>query len=749
MVTVKHNFHDVNSWLEIQKERFTANEIQQFKTAITIAELAYQKQKFYPTDVDLLIHALTCANTVAELNLYADAVIATILFALPKFNANWQDVLAKDFSPKVIELIDGVRQVTQIRKLGALVATKNEQDKKEQVEVIRKMLLAMASDIRIVLIVLVGRGELMLNLKSCNNHELQHKIAMETVEVYAPLANRLGVWQIKWELEDLSFKYLHPEQYKKIANLLDETREERLDYIEQIKYFLSTQMEQGGITNYQISGRAKHIYSIWKKMKKKNYGFDDLYDIRALRVLVPEVKDCYTVLGIIHTKYSPIPGEFDDYISNPKKNEYQSLHTCVIGPDDKIVEIQIRTFAMHDHAEYGVAAHWRYKEFDTKDKANVNNKLFAEKLAWLRQILDWRDELTDRKDITDLFKNEIFNDTIYVLTPNGRVVPLPQGSTPIDFAYAVHSSVGHRCRGAKINGHIVPLATTLQNGQRVEVLTVTDGGPSIRWLHEGLVKSSKAISNIRRYIRNQNNEEFFVAGSEIFEREVAKFPASIRPKVTDIVAKLGYENEKMLCISVGKGELSPASVRHAIQKLITAQEQSSTNLVDNKSLVANIASKLAPKVDETKHTGGILIDGISGIVSFIAKCCKPIPGDEVIGFITHGRGVAIHRANCAEIKKQAKNTPEKLVAVSWTEGFEKLKFKADLEIIAYDHSNLLRDLTELFASEKIHIHGLRTVCRNNKAFMIFTLEIAGGIFNFDWLINKIFMIPGVIEVMRK
>jgi GTP pyrophosphokinase len=623
-----------------------------------------------------------------------------------------------------------------------LADVENEEEKRAQVEVMRKMLLAMASDIRIVLIVLVGRGELMLNLKSCRDAEMQQKIAAETVEIFSPLANRLGVSQIKWELEDLSFKYMHPEQYRKIARLLDETREERLNYIEQIKSFLSAQMEQSGIIDYQVSGRAKHIFSIWKKMKKKNYDFDDLYDIRAVRVLVPEVRDCYTVLGIVHTKYSPIPGEFDDYISNPKPNNYQSLHTCVIGPDSRVIEIQIRTFAMHDHAEYGIAAHWRYKELGEKGQAN--NQAFAEKLAWLRQILDWREELTDRRDITNIFKNEIFNDTIYVMTPNGKVISLPSGSTPIDFAYHVHSDIGHKCRGAKVDGQIVPLSTELKNGQRVEVLTVKEGGPSINWLHEGLVKSSKAINHIRRFIRSQNLEQFQAAGTEIFERELAKFHSSTRPQVRDIVSKLSYENDKSLCVDLGRGNLSPGEVREAIQQLIFKASGSTLPVSD----VEQIHFVSEPKGDK-KKLSGILVDGVSGIVTHIAKCCKPLPGDGIIGFVTQGRGVAIHRNSCVELKRQARQYPNKVVAVDWGSTSTAAVFNADLEVIANDRSGLLRDLTDLFAMEKISIAGLKTVCKNNKAQMIFTLQISGGEFNFSWLISKIFNINGVMEVMRK
>lgn len=742
MVTIKSNFNDVQSWLEVQKQHFSALEIEQFEKAIHIAEQFYLGKKFYPTNLDLLLHALTCADKIANLHLYADAVTATILYALPLCCKNWIDEV-KIFDKKVIELIDGVNRVTQIRKIGDLDLNMDEQEKKTQIEIIRKMLLAMASDIRVVLIVLVGRGELMLHLKSCEDTQLQHKIALETMEIFAPLANRLGVWQIKWELEDLSFKYMHPDQYKIIAKLLDETRQERLDYIENMKSFLAGQMEESGIHNYQVSGRAKHIYSIWKKMRKKNYDFDGLYDIRAVRVLVPEVRDCYTVLGIVHTKYSPVPGEFDDYISNPKPNNYQSLHTCVIGPDNRVVEIQIRTFAMHDHAEYGIAAHWRYKE------GGENNPQFEEKIAWVRQILDWRDELTERKDLTDVFKNEIFSDSIYVMTPNGRVITIPNGSTPIDFAYAVHSAVGHRCRGAKVDGQIVPLSTPLKNGQRVEILTVKDGGPSINWLHDGWVKSSKAISHIRRYIRNLHNEDFFETGKEIYERELSKFVSAIRPKTEDIVSKLSHTNEKDLQISIGKGDVLPIELRNVIEKLIAQNTPKPRTDLTSAELEKRLQERQDKAPKPKPKAGSILVDGIGGIMTNLAKCCKAIPGDDIVGFITQGNGVAIHRVGCSDFNRQAKLNPQKVVQVEWASNAKNATFSADLEIIANDRHGLLRDLTDLFAVEKLQILGLRTVCRNNKAIMTFTIQISGDAFNFAWLIAKVFNINGVVEVIRK
>lgn len=742
MVTIKSSFHDVASWLEIQRPHFSALEIEKFEQAIQIAEQYYNGQVFYPTKINLMLHSLNCAAQIANLHLYADTVVATILYALPRYANNWEDVVKK-FGKKVIELIDGVNRVTQIRKIGDLDLAVEEHEKKAQIEIIRKMLLAMASDIRIVLIVLVGRGELMLNLKSCEDLALQHKIALETMEIFAPLANRLGVWQIKWELEDLSFKYLHPDQYKRIAKLLDETRQERLDYIENMKVFLAGQMEESGIHDYQVSGRAKHIYSIWKKMHKKNYDFDSLYDIRALRVLVREVRDCYTVLGIVHTKYSPVPGEFDDYISNPKSNNYQSLHTCVIGPDNRVVEIQIRTFAMHDHAEYGLAAHWRYKE------GGENNPQFEEKIAWVRQILDWRDELSERNDLTDVFKNELFSDMIYVMTPNGKVITIPSGATPIDFAYAVHSNVGHRCRGAKVDGQIVPLSTALKNGQRVEILTVKEGGPSINWLHEGWVKSAKAIGHVRRYIRNLHNEDFYEAGKEIYERELAKFTAAVRPKTDDIVSKMSHTNEKDLQIAIGKGDVLPNALREVIEKLIL--QNTPQPKVDLTAL--ELEKRLQERQDKAHKpqakSGSILVDGVSGIVTNLAKCCKPIPGDAIVGFITQGNGVAVHRVGCSDFNRQALLHAHKVVKVEWASVAKNSTFSADLEVIANDRQGLLRDLTDLFAISKLHILGLRSVCRNNKAIMTFTIQVSGDEFNFTNLIGKVFNVNGVMEVVRK
>jgi len=744
MVTIKNSYASTEQWLKLCESRFSTEEAAKIRKAVELVGPIYANQTFYPTKVDLLVHSVRCAAKIAEMNLLADAVIGALCYALPRFRDDWT-LLLNGFGDKVVELVDGVSKVTQIRRVSDLELSQSENEKAEQVEIMRKMLLAMVSDIRVVILVLVGRSELMLNLGSCHNLELEQKIAEETLSIFAPLANRLGVWQIKWELEDLSFKYLYPEQYKKVAELLDETRENRVSYIDDIKSFLEQEMKNSDITKFQVMGRAKHLYSIWMKMKKKNYSFDDLYDIRAVRILVPEIRDCYTILGIVHTKYSPIPGEFDDYISNPKPNNYQSIHTCVAGPDGKVVEVQIRTFAMHEHAEYGVAAHWRYKE------GGDGNKNFEEKISWIRHILEWRDENQSHNELSNIFKNEIFSDVIYVLTPNGRVISLPKGSTPIDFAYAVHSSIGHRCRGAKVDGQIVTLGTELKNGQRIEVLTVKEGGPSINWLHDGLVRSSKAIAHVRRWIRDQNNETFLEVGNEIFTRELSKFIAAVRPKNEDIVTKLGYVNEKALIVDLGRDELPLSKLRLTIEELANKDKivqitKETKNANEDQSTIDLIKGKSNTQ-PKGIGSGSVLVDGVSGIVTHVAKCCKPLPGDDVVGFISSVNGISIHRANCIGLKRQAKLFPDKLVTITFGKVGNSV-FNVDIEIIAHDRQGLIRDLTALLVIEKLNISGIQTRNKNDKAIIVFTLDIKEE-FNINTLLAKVERVESVISVTRR
>lgn len=443
---------DPQHWLASLAPQYTDAEFAMLDKAFRLAREQYQGRTLSHTGEDMFSHAVAAAAIVADLNLLADAVAAALLFATPDLRADSEAWLAREFNPVVASLVQGCLRVRQIQELGSQHDAATPEARRHQAEALRQMLLAMVADIRVVLIKLAWRTQTMYHLSKVPDDAVRRRVARETLDIFAPLANRLGVWQIKWELEDLAFRHLEPDTYKKIAKLLDERRLDRLSYIEQVLATLRNELAGAGL-HADVAGRPKHIYSIWKKMRKKNLDFSELYDIRAVRILVDSIKDCYTALGLIHSLWQPVPGEFDDYINQPKANDYKSLHTAVIGPEDKVVEVQIRTFEMHEHAEFGVAAHWRYKEGGKGDAA------YEEKIAWLRQLLDWREDVSDRAGLADAFQTELFADTIYVMTPVGKVLSLPTGATPIDFAYAVHTNIGHRCRGAKVEGQIVPLST--------------------------------------------------------------------------------------------------------------------------------------------------------------------------------------------------------------------------------------------------------------------------------------------------
>jgi len=560
------------------------------------------------------------------------------------------------------------------------------------------------------------------------DERVRRQIAQETLDLFAPLANRLGVWQIKWELEDLGFRHTEPENYKKIAKLLDERRLERIDYIERVLNTLRAELKKAGIKG-EVAGRPKHIYSIWKKMKKKKLDFSELYDIRAVRILVERLQDCYTVLGLIHSMWQPIPGEFDDYISNPKANDYRSLHTAVIGPEDRGVEVQIRTFEMHEHAEFGVAAHWRYKEGGRGDAQ------YEEKISWLRQLLDWREEMSgsDKEDLADAFKTELFSDTIYVLTPQGRVLALPHGATPIDFAYALHTDVGHRCRGAKVEGHIVPLSTPLQNGQRVEVLTARDGGPSVNWLHEGWVKSPRAIAKIRQFIRQQNADAVRETGRQIFERELARHP-HVQPNLSALAEKLGYDRLDELYGAIGHGEVSLRALANGIESFAPPP------------VVELTADDIVRRSKGSHDAGGVLIEGVGNLMTILAKCCKPAPPDSVVGFVTRGRGISIHRSNCITLKRLSADAPERLIAADWGEQKSSV-FPIDLEVHAADRPGLLRDISDVFSREKLNVIGVNTLSRNQKAKLRFTVEVR-HVRDISRVLAHVMEVRGVQEARR-
>ena len=642
---------------------------------------------------------------VAEMDLLPEAVAATVLAEISSYLPNWQETVSEQCGKTVVTLVQGIDEVQKLTHFAKVDALATPDERAAQAEAMRKMLLAMVSDIRVVLIKLALRTRTMQFLGQTPDSPEKRAVAKETLDIFAPLANRLGVWQLKWQLEDLGFRHQNPEEYKRIAKLLEDKRTERLEYIDHFLNIIRSEMDKVGI-QYDVAGRPKHIYSIYKKMVKKKLDFDGLYDIRAVRILVNTIPECYATLGIIHSLFQPIPGEFDDYIANPKGNGYKSLHTVIVGPEDKSIEVQIRTFEMHQFNEFGVAAHWRYKEGGKGDSA------YEQKIAWLRQLLDWRENMAEsgKEDLAAAFKTELFNDTIYVLTPHGKVLSLPAGATPIDFAYALHSSLGDRCRGAKVDGQIVPLSTRLENGQRVEIIAAKEGHPSVNWLHEGWVKSPRAISKIRAYIRAQNAETVRESGKNQLEKIISKI--SPKPNQQHLCEKLGFKLLDDLFTALGQGEITP----RAIQKACGALVEPAPAPISATSMVKK--SKI-----QSGDKNGVLVDGESGLLTTLAKCCKPAPPDLIIGFVTRERGVSIHRQGCSDFEHLAKQAPEKVLPASWTALDANQVFAIDIEVRANDRNGLLRDVSDALARYKVNVTAVQMHTRDLEASMRFTLEM--------------------------
>ena len=680
-------------------------EARMLQAALQLAEQIYPAGAATTAQEPLLPHLLQAALMVADMDLLAESVAATVLTDVPAHADNWEERVTEACGAAVANLVKGIDEVQKLTHFAKVDSLATPEECAAQAETMRKMLLAMVSDIRVVLIKLALRTRTMQFLSQTPDSPAKRALAKETLDIFAPLANRLGVWQLKWQLEDLGFRHYNPEEYRRIACLLDEKRDERLEYIERFLVQLKAAVRQAGI-ECDVAGRPKHIYSIYRKMVKKKLDFDGLYDIRAVRVLVNTVPECYSVLGIVHSLWQPIPGEFDDYIANPKGNGYKSLHTVIVGPEDKGIEVQIRTNEMHEFNEFGVAAHWRYKEGGKGDSA------YEQKIAWLRQLLDWRENMAQsgKEDLAAAFKTELFNDTIYVLTPHGKVFSLPSGSTPIDFAYALHSDLGNRCRGAKVDGQIVPLSTPLENGQRVEIIAAKEGEPSVNWLHEGWVKSSKAISKIRAYIRAQNAEAVREEGKHQFDKVIAKI--NPKPNQQQVCEKLGFKQLEELYAAIGQGEVSLRAVQKAAGTLIEPQAVPvSENTIVKKSKIAS-GSK-----------NGVLVDGEGGLLTVLARCCKPAPPDLIAGFVTREKGVSIHRECCPDFQHLARKSPEKVVPASWAELDSGQIFAIDIEVRAQDRNGLLRDVSDCLARHKVNVTAVHTQTRGLEASMRFTLEV--------------------------
>ena len=676
------------------------------RTAQQLAAQHYPPEaKTHIAGEPVLQHLLAAAKMVAEMDLLPEAVAATVLAEISSYLPNWQETVSEQCGKTVVTLVQGIDEVQKLTHFAKVDALATPEERAAQAEAMRKMLLAMVSDIRVVLIKLALRTRTMQFLGQTPDSPEKRAVAKETLDIFAPLANRLGVWQLKWQLEDLGFRHQNPEEYKRIAKLLEDKRTERLEYIAHFLNIIRGEMDKVGI-QYDVAGRPKHIYSIYKKMVKKKLDFDGLYDVRAVRILVNTIPECYATLGIIHSLFQPIPGEFDDYIANPKGNGYKSLHTVIVGPEDKSIEVQIRTFEMHQFNEFGVAAHWRYKEGGKGDSA------YEQKIAWLRQLLDWRENMAEsgKEDLAAAFKTELFNDTIYVLTPHGKVLSLPAGATPIDFAYALHSSLGDRCRGAKVDGQIVPLSTPLENGQRVEIIAAKEGHPSVNWLYEGWVKSPRAISKIRAYIRAQNAETVRESGKNQLEKIISKI--SPKPNQQHLCEKLGFKLLDDLFTALGQGEITP----RAIQKACGALVEPAPAPISTTSMVKK--SKI-----QSGDKNGVLVDGEGGLLTTLAKCCKPAPPDLIIGFVTRERGVSIHRQGCSDFEHLAKQSPEKVLPASWAALDANQVFAIDIEVRANDRSGLLRDVSDALARYKVNVTAVQMQTRNLEASMRFTLEM--------------------------
>src|SRR5437899_6206847 len=614
--------------------------------ALSFAEPLYAGQVL-STGEPTWAHALGLAGNLAAIGLDAPGRIAGLLFAAPKHME--LEKLKHEFGDEIAGLAAGVEKLYQLR-----LATRD--NPVEQNEILRKMVLGMVEDVRVVLIRLASRTQT-LRWFARNEHPERAAYARESLDIYSPLANRLGVFQLKWELEDLSFRFLEPELYKRIAGMLDEKRLEREHYIRRAVGALGRELEATGVRG-EIHGRPKHIYSIWNKMRTKSLDFSQVYDVRALRVIVPSVKDCYTALGVVHNLWQPIPKEFDDYISRPKGNLYQSLHTAVVGPEDKTVEVQIRTEEMHRHAEFGVAAHWRYKE-----KVKTSEAI-EQKIAWLRELLAWRDEVADWASTT---RQAGLHDTVYVLTPQGKVIDLPAGSTPIDFAYALHSDLGHRCRGARVDGHIVPLDTVLQSGSRVEIISAKAGGPSRDWLvpERGFVKSARARQKIRQWFNARAHAETVAAGRAVVEKELKREGAA-QASLEALATRLGFKKPEELFVAVARDEVNLRQLQTAAREFGDARPANAraSSGTEPEPVQGRSAKQIGLR-PRTAKSGVLVVGGVDRLMTQLAKCCKPVPPDAIRGFVTRGKGVSVHREDCASLKRLAERQPERLIDAEW------------------------------------------------------------------------------------
>jgi GTP pyrophosphokinase len=718
---------------------YTLADRELIQRAYRLAEKAHTGQK-RASGEPYVHHCLAVAAILAEYSMPADIIAAGLLHDTVEDTSIKYEDLRSDFGEGVAKLVQGVTKLTQLPRVSRgehqEEALRKSDEARSQVEdeaarrnrkrdlaaeTLRKTFLAMDSDVRVVLIKLADRLHNMRTLGAFPEAK-RRRIAQETLDIFAPLANRLGIWQIKWELEDLGFRYTNPEKYKEIAEQLAERRDSREAEIQQISEAISKLLVASGI-KVEISGRSKHIYSIYHKMIEKGKSFDLVRDVRGIRLIVPDVAACYAVLGLIHTHWRPIPGEFDDYIAAPKDNFYQSLHTVIIYDDGKPVEVQIRTHEMDENAEIGIAAHWRYKEGGERGK-------YDDRINWLRRVMEWTQEVEDAQEFVDSMKTDVFKDRVYVFTPHGDIIDLPAGSTPIDFAYHVHTTIGDRCRGAKVNHKLVPLDYTLKTGEQVEILTAKQGGPSRDWLNPnlGLAHTQRAQSKIKAWFKKQNREQNITQGREILEHEIQRLGLAELDEdgLKDLAQNYGRTPEE-LYDALGNGDLTLGRV---VNKLLEAKES------DDILVVVPASSDAVP-------TEAVTVLGLKGLLTAMARCCNPTPGDEIIGYITRGHGATIHRQDCPNILRIKDR--ERLVKVSWGENVR--TYPVPIRIRAFDRQGLMGDITTLLNSESVNIVDVQVGISKNLADLRLVIEVR-DIAQLSRMLARIENLPNVLEAQR-
>ena len=717
---------DLQSLIDLLPD-LTPNDRALVERAYFKAETAHAGQ-FRKSGEPYFTHCVAVAHILAEMKLDAEAIAAALMHDVVEDTNVTTEELRVEFGSNIAAIVEGV---TKLKKLPIKSDEKKSRNIDREMEYIRKMALAMGDDVRVVLVKLADRLHNMRTL-GYMSPDKQRVIAQETLDIFAPLANRLGIWQIKWELEDLSFRYLDSESYRQIASSIDERRADREAYLNRIIDALRKELVQYGIHNPIISARPKHIYSIFKKMDRKGLPFDQIYDVRAVRVIVETKPECYIVLGVVHNLWRPIPNEFDDYIAAPKDNFYQSLHTAVLDSNGKTVEVQIRTKEMHEHAEYGIAAHWRYKEGTSRS----HDDAFERRIAFLRRLMEFGRDTEDAASFVDTMKTEVFQDRVYAFTPKGDIVDMPKGATPVDFAYYIHTDIGHRCRGAKVHGKLVSLNYMLKTGDQVEIVVSKRGGPSLDWLNPnlGFVTTARAREKIRYWFRKQNRDKNILSGREVLEREMKRLGVLDVTPFETVAKWFGYEKLDDFLANVGAGDINGGQIANKILE-IERREQEELERTQLKAKAPTLSLDVS---------NGVNIMGTGGLLVNMGRCCNPMPGDKIVGFVTRGRGVTVHRSDCVNVAHET----DRLIEVAWGRQSAEQRYSVSVEIIAYDREGLMRDISTMFADERVNMSTVIVNTRHNIATFHLTIEL-NSLQQLTRILTRLENIPSVTDARRR